>query len=80
MLQKITHSAQETEQLGEAFAHCLKGGEVIAFSGGMGMGKTAFTRGLAVAWVLPVRYPVRLLHWCMNMPGKSHCAISICIG
>ena len=29
------------------FAKTLKGGEVIAFRGGMGMGKTHFTRGLA---------------------------------
>lgn len=47
MLQKITHSPSETEALAEALAGCLHGGEVIAYSGGMGMGKTAFTRGLA---------------------------------
>ena len=47
MLQKITHSPAETEALAEALAGCLHGGEVIAYSGGMGMGKTAFTRGLA---------------------------------
>ncbi|WP_286167015.1 tRNA (adenosine(37)-N6)-threonylcarbamoyltransferase complex ATPase subunit type 1 TsaE [Clostridium sp. D33t1_170424_F3] len=42
-----THSPQETEALGEAIAQKLSGGEVIALFGGMGMGKTALTRGLA---------------------------------
>ncbi len=38
----------ETRALAERLAACLKGGEVIAFTGGMGAGKTAFTRGLAI--------------------------------
>ncbi len=47
MSQFISTSLQETEQFGLRFAQSLKGGEVIAMYGGMGMGKTAFTRGLA---------------------------------
>ena len=43
----ITNSAEETEQLGERIASKLKGTEVIALFGGLGMGKTALTRGLA---------------------------------
>ncbi len=43
----ITHSAQETEEAAEKFALGLKGTEVIAMFGGLGAGKTAFTRGLA---------------------------------
>ena len=42
----ITNSAQETEQLGERLAKQLNGAETIALFGGLGMGKTAFTRGL----------------------------------
>lgn len=42
-----TASPAETEALGEKIAQTLKGGEVLALFGGMGMGKTAFTRGLA---------------------------------
>ena len=42
-----THSAAETEALGERLAACLPGGEVIAYTGDLGAGKTAFTRGLA---------------------------------
>lgn len=40
-------SEKETEMLGEDIAKTLRGGEVIAMRGGMGMGKTAFVRGLA---------------------------------
>ena len=42
----VTNSAQETEQLGERLAKQLTGVETIALFGGLGMGKTAFTRGL----------------------------------
>lgn len=43
----ISDSAAETEQIGKRVARSLKGTEVIALFGGLGMGKTAFTRGLA---------------------------------
>ena len=42
-----THSAAETEALGERLAARLTGGDVIAYTGDLGAGKTAFTRGLA---------------------------------
>ena len=44
----ITHSPEETSALAQPLAGDLKGGEVIAFTGGMGAGKTAFTRGLVI--------------------------------
>lgn len=47
ILEYQTNSPEETEALGERLASFLHGGEVLAFYGGMGMGKTAFTRGLA---------------------------------
>lgn len=47
MQEILTSSPAETEALGEKTALKLKGGEVLALFGGMGMGKTAFTRGLA---------------------------------
>lgn len=43
-----TNSPRETQALAERMAGQLRGGEVIAFTGGMGAGKTAFTRGLTV--------------------------------
>lgn len=42
-----TASAEETEQVGERLAEKLEPGDVVAFLGGLGAGKTAFTRGLA---------------------------------
>ena len=42
-----TQSAAETEALGVKLAEKLRGGEVIAYTGDLGAGKTAFTRGLA---------------------------------
>lgn len=42
----ISHSVEETEQIAMDLASKLKGNEVIAFFGGLGMGKTAFTRGV----------------------------------
>lgn len=40
-------SPKQTESLGQRLAAQLQGGELIALFGGMGMGKTAFVRGLA---------------------------------
>lgn len=47
MQQIVTNSAQETEDFAAQFAKTLRGPVVVAFFGGLGMGKTAFTRGLA---------------------------------
>ena len=55
-MKMTTTSPRETELLGERLAQQLKGGEVLALFGGMGMGKTAFTRGLAHG--LDVQEPV----------------------
>ena len=43
----ITHSEAETEAAGEALGKTLSAATVLAFLGDLGMGKTAFTRGLA---------------------------------
>lgn len=46
-LEFLSAGTIQTEQIAENFAESLSGGEVIAFRGGLGMGKTCFTRGLA---------------------------------
>lgn len=43
----MTKSVFETEAFAERFAKKLNTPVVVAFFGGLGMGKTAFTRGLA---------------------------------
>ena len=45
-MQVTTHSPEETEALGAAYAKTLLLGDVVAFSGDLGAGKTAFTRGV----------------------------------
>ena len=45
----VTHSPEETRRVAARLAGELKGGAVVAFRGGMGMGKTAFTRGFVEA-------------------------------
>lgn len=47
MVKLISHSTEDTEKIGAKIAENLNGTEVIALFGGLGMGKTAFTRGLA---------------------------------
>jgi tRNA threonylcarbamoyladenosine biosynthesis protein TsaE len=46
-MEYITTTEQETEALAETLAARLKPGDVLAFRGGLGAGKTAFVRGLA---------------------------------
>ena len=46
-MEYISRSERDTEALGERLAAVLSPGAVVAYRGGLGMGKTAFTRGLA---------------------------------
>jgi len=46
-VERRTHSEAETEALGEELGAKVRPGAVIAFTGDLGAGKTAFTRGLA---------------------------------
>ena len=46
-MEYITDSAEETEALGAWLGTELPAGTIIAFTGDLGAGKTAFTRGLA---------------------------------
>ncbi|MEZ4769024.1 MAG: tRNA (adenosine(37)-N6)-threonylcarbamoyltransferase complex ATPase subunit type 1 TsaE [Caldilineales bacterium] len=43
----ISHSAEETESLGEALGRAMQPGDVIALTGDLGAGKTCLTRGIA---------------------------------
>ena len=47
MIEFITNSPAETENLGAALGKLLPAGTVLAYRGDLGAGKTAFTRGLA---------------------------------
>lgn len=43
-----TNSPEETIEFGKRIGSVLKGGEVIAYKGDLGMGKTTLTRGIAM--------------------------------
>ena len=43
----ITNAPEQTEAVGQALAVVLQPGTVLAYTGDLGAGKTAFTRGLA---------------------------------
>ena len=45
MIQILTHNVTETEQAGGQLASRLSPGAVVAFTGDLGAGKTAFCRG-----------------------------------
>ncbi len=47
MQSTVTNSAAETEKFARELAASLKPDDVLAFYGGLGMGKTTFVRGLA---------------------------------
>ena len=42
----LTHSPEETLDLGKQFASRLRGGDVVALSGALGTGKTHFVKGV----------------------------------
>ncbi len=52
----LTNNPEQTEALGAALAEQLSPGDVVAFFGDLGAGKTAFVRGMARA--LGIREPV----------------------
>jgi tRNA threonylcarbamoyladenosine biosynthesis protein TsaE len=43
----ISHSAEETFEIGRRFAESIQRGAVLALQGGLGAGKTQFVKGLA---------------------------------
>ena len=75
MAQYRTTSPEETEALGFRLGECLHGGEVLALFGGLGMGKTAFTRGIAAGLGIPsgVSSPTfALVHDCTGRLTVHH--------
>ena len=48
IIKLITHSADETIALGKKIGARLNGGDIIAYRGGLGAGKTTITHGIAV--------------------------------
>ncbi|MCM1024308.1 MAG: tRNA (adenosine(37)-N6)-threonylcarbamoyltransferase complex ATPase subunit type 1 TsaE [Prevotella sp.] len=53
MISVTTRSPEETIAFAERIGKMLRGGDIIAYRGGLGAGKTAFTRGVALGLGLP---------------------------
>lgn len=53
MFNITTRSPEETIAFAEKIGKLLRGGDIVAYRGGLGAGKTTFTRGLAVGMGLP---------------------------
>lgn len=54
MEEYTTHSREETVALGRTFAKTLPAGALIAFTGGLGAGKTAFCQAWPRDWAVPI--------------------------
>lgn len=53
MISLSTASPEETISFAEQIGRLLRGGDIIAYRGGLGAGKTTFTRGIALGLGLP---------------------------
>lgn len=53
MISLSTASPEETIAFAEQLGRLLRGGDIIAYRGGLGAGKTTFTRGIALGMGLP---------------------------
>ena len=47
MIEVLCKTPAETESLGGRFAAEVRPGDIVVLSGGLGVGKTLFTKGLA---------------------------------
>lgn len=60
----ITHSPEETIDTAAKLGSMLHAGDMIAYKGGLGAGKTTFTRGLAIG--LGIRRPCYFTYICFG--------------
>lgn len=52
-MKAVTSSPEETIEFAKRIGTMLRGGDILAYRGGLGAGKTTFTRGLALGMGLP---------------------------
>jgi tRNA threonylcarbamoyladenosine biosynthesis protein TsaE len=56
-MELISNSPEETQALGQALGSIAKDGDVFLLGGGLGVGKTCLTQG--IAWGLDIKQPAR---------------------
>jgi tRNA threonylcarbamoyladenosine biosynthesis protein TsaE len=54
----FSRSPEDTYHLGKEIGNCITSGTVIALTGDLGCGKTAFVQGLAKGLGVPADYPI----------------------
>ena len=77
-----TTCAADTEYFGELIAPCLEDGDVLILTGGLGVGKTHFTKGVSRSWPFTIKVVFRcftLIYTAWSMPTSSRIrAFSMC--
>lgn len=68
----ITENAEQTMNLGEAFAKKLKNGDVVLLKGEMGAGKTVFVKGIAKALGITERITSPTYAYMNDYDGKLY--------
>ncbi len=73
-IQITTHSLEETQALGQKIGTWLGAGAVLALTGDLGSGKTAFTQGIARGLDVPVDYYITSPTYTLinEYPGRCH--------
>jgi tRNA threonylcarbamoyladenosine biosynthesis protein TsaE len=63
ILELTSHSPHDTQEIGHILGQLTQGGDLFLLTGGLGVGKTCFTQGLAVGMGVPdnVRSPTFVL-------------------
>ena len=74
MQEFVTHSREETVAVGRELAKTLPAGALIAFTGGLGAGKTAFCQGLAEGRGCTVAGASQTFAIVNDYPGTRPCA------
>lgn len=76
MKEIVTNSSEQTQALAKSFAQTLQGGDIILLRGGLGSGKTTFTKGLAVglgiqARIISPTFVIIRMHTLEENPGEK---------
>lgn len=58
VIETVSHSPQQTRDLGRALGETLRGGELVGLCGPLGAGKTQLAKGLALGLGVPDEEPV----------------------
>jgi tRNA A37 threonylcarbamoyladenosine biosynthesis protein TsaE len=67
----VTHSAEETIELGRTLARELEPPKIVLLRGDLGAGKTTLVKGIAKGQRKRRMLPVLLSRWCMSIAERE---------